>query len=83
MSPAVTASWLRRMPVAEELDGRAAGAFGLTAPFWVAAVAVAVVAMLAWRLFTPGRLTTEAESSVNRVASGSPGLHQSEKPKSR
>jgi MFS family permease len=40
------------------LGGLLARAFGLTAPFWVAAVAVAVVAILAWRLFTPGRLTT-------------------------
>ena len=45
--------------------------FGLTAPFWVAAAAVAVVAILAWRLFTPGRLTTEAEASANRAKSGS------------
>jgi MFS family permease len=36
--------------------GLLARGFGLTAPFWVAAAAVAVVAMLAWRLFTPGRL---------------------------
>jgi MFS family permease len=65
------------------MGGLLARAFGLTAPFWVAAVAVAVVAMLAWRLFTPGHLTTEAGSSVNRVASGSPGLHQGEKPEFR
>jgi MFS family permease len=38
------------------LGGLLARGFGLTAPFWVAAGAVAVVAMLAWRLFTPGRL---------------------------
>ena len=36
--------------------------FGLTAPFWVAAAAIAVVAVLAWRLFTPGHLTTEQKS---------------------
>jgi MFS family permease len=40
--------------------GLLARGFGLTAPFWVAAAAVAVVAMLAWRLFTPGRLTADA-----------------------
>jgi MFS family permease len=39
--------------------GLLASAFGLTAPLWVAAVAVAVVALLAWRLFTPGRLSAE------------------------
>jgi hypothetical protein len=39
----------------------------------VAAAAVAVVAILAWHLFTPGHLTTEAGSSVNHVESGSPG----------
>jgi hypothetical protein len=33
--------------------------FGLTAPFWVAAAAIGLVAVLAWRLFTPGRLTAE------------------------
>jgi MFS family permease len=37
--------------------GLLARGFGLTAPFWVAAAAIAVVAALAWRLFTPGRLT--------------------------
>lgn len=56
------------------VGGLLARAFGLTAPFWVAAAAVAVVAMLAWHLFTPGHLTTEAGSSVNRVESGSLGL---------
>jgi Na+/melibiose symporter-like transporter len=40
--------------------GLLARGFGLTAPFWVAAAAVAVLAMLAWRLFTPGHLTTRA-----------------------
>lgn len=39
--------------------------FGLTAPFWVAAAAVAVVAMLAWRLLTPGHLTTEAAPAAS------------------
>ena len=53
------------------VGGLLARGFGLTAPFWVAAVAVAVVAILAWRLFTPGRLTTEAEASANRAESGS------------
>ncbi len=42
--------------------------FGLTAPFWVAAVAIGLVAMLAWRLFTPGRLT--AEPSASRAGLG-------------
>lgn len=50
--------------------GLLARGFGLTAPFWVAAAAVAVLAMLAWRLFTPGRLTTQAAASVNPVTSG-------------
>jgi MFS family permease len=49
--------------------GLLARGFGLTAPFWVAAAAIAVVAMLAWRLFTPGHLTTEPAATVNRVAS--------------
>jgi Na+/melibiose symporter-like transporter len=53
------------------VGGLLARGFGLTAPFWVAAAAVAVVAILAWRLFTPGRLTTEAEASANRAESGS------------
>jgi MFS family permease len=53
------------------LGGLLASEFGLTAPFWVAAAAVAVVAILAWRLFTPGRLSTEAAASVNRERSGS------------
>jgi MFS family permease len=52
------------------LGGLLARGFGLTAPFWVAAAAVAVVAILAWRLFTPGRLTTEAAASANRAESG-------------
>jgi MFS family permease len=47
------------------LGGLLARAFGLTAPFWVAAAAVAVVAILAWRLFSPSRLTTEAAAIVN------------------
>jgi MFS family permease len=50
--------------------GLLARGFGLTAPFWVAAAAVAVVAMLAWRLFTPGHLTTEPGNGVNPVKSG-------------
>jgi predicted MFS family arabinose efflux permease len=49
--------------------GLLARGFGLTAPFWVAAAAVAVIAMLAWRLFTPAHLTTDPAASVNRVAS--------------
>jgi MFS family permease len=53
------------------LGGLLASEFGLTAPFWVAAAAVAVVAILAWRLFTPGRLTTKAAASVRRERSGS------------
>ena len=36
--------------------GLLARGFGLTAPFWVAAAAIAVVAAAAWRLFTPARL---------------------------
>ena len=40
--------------------GLLARGFGLTAPFWVAAAAVAVVAVLAWRRFTPATLTTQA-----------------------
>jgi len=32
---------------------------------------VNIVAMLAWRLFTPGRLTTETEESVHPLKSGS------------
>lgn len=61
------------------VGGLLAREFGLTAPFWVAAVAVAVVAILAWHLFTPGRLTTEAEASANRAESGTRG--QSEIPR--
>jgi MFS family permease len=52
--------------------GLLARGFGLTAPFWVAAVAVAVLAMLAWRLFTPSQLTGEAPASVNHAKIGSP-----------
>lgn len=47
--------------------GLLARQFGLTAPFWAAAAAVAVVAFLAWRLFTPGRLTTEAAASASHA----------------
>jgi MFS family permease len=49
------------------LGGLLARGFGLTAPFWVAAAAIAVIATLAWRLFTPGHLTAEAAPSVDRV----------------
>jgi len=49
------------------VGGLLARGFGLTAPFWVAAAAIAVIAMLAWRLFTPGHLTAEAAPSVDRV----------------
>lgn len=49
--------------------GLLARGFGLTAPFWVAAVAVAVLAMLAWRLFTPGRLTPQPAASASRANS--------------
>ena len=45
--------------------GLLAREFGLTAPFWVAAAAVAVAATLAWRLFTPGHLTTEAAATAS------------------
>lgn len=65
------------------VGGLLARAFGLTAPFWVAAAAVAVVAILAWHLFTPGHFTTEAGSSVNHAESGWLGLLQGEKPESR
>jgi MFS family permease len=47
--------------------GLLARGFGLTAPFWVAAAAVAVVAILALRLFTPGRLATEAAASASHA----------------
>jgi MFS family permease len=50
--------------------GLLARGFGLAAPFWVAAVAVAVVAMLAWRLFTPGHLTAEPATSASRAGPG-------------
>lgn len=50
--------------------GLLARAFGLTAPFWVAALAIAIVAMLAWRLFTPGRLTAEPPASASRAGPG-------------
>jgi MFS family permease len=45
------------------VGGLLARGFGLTAPFWMSAVAIAVLATLAWRLFTPGHLTTEAAAS--------------------
>jgi MFS family permease len=47
--------------------GLLARGFGLTAPFWVAGAAVAVVAILALRLFTPGRLATEAAASASHA----------------
>jgi MFS family permease len=50
--------------------GLLARGFGLTAPFWVAAVAIAVVAMLAWRLFTPAHLTAEPAASASRARPG-------------
>lgn len=34
-------------------------AFGITAPFWVAFVAMTVMTALAWRVMTPARLTSE------------------------
>jgi len=49
--------------IGSRMGGLLARGFGLTAPFWVAAVAVAVAAMLAWRLFTPSHLTTQAAAS--------------------
>ena len=52
--------------------GLLAGGFGLTAPFWVAAAAVAIVATLAWRLFTPSHLTTEAAAARVSRARRSP-----------
>jgi len=48
--------------------GLLARQFGLTAPFWVAAAAIAVVAMLAWRLFTPGHLTAQAAAASESLA---------------
>jgi MFS family permease len=39
------------------MGGLLARGFGLAAPFWVAGAAVAVLATLAWRLFTPDHLT--------------------------
>jgi MFS family permease len=42
------------------VGGLVAREFGLTAPFWAGAVTMAVVAMLAWRLFTTDHLTAEA-----------------------
>jgi MFS family permease len=57
------------------LGGVLAREFGLTAPFWVAAAAVAVVAILAWRLFTPGHLTTEAAQGTRAAPAGVPDLH--------
>jgi hypothetical protein len=47
--------------------GLLAHGFGLAAPFWVTAVAVAVVAMLTWRLFTPGHLTAGPAASPATV----------------
>lgn len=44
--------------------------FGLTAPFWVAAVAIAVVAMLAWRLFTSDRFATDAGVDMSGAVRG-------------
>jgi MFS family permease len=52
--------------------GLLARGFGLTAPFWVAAAAVAIVATLAWRLFTPSHLTTEAAAARVSRARRSP-----------
>jgi Na+/melibiose symporter-like transporter len=48
--------------------GLLARQFGLTAPFWVAAAAVAILAMLAWRQFTPGHLTTDAAAASESLA---------------
>ena len=48
--------------------GLLARQFGLTASFSVAAAAIAVVAMLAWHLFTPGHLTTEAAAADESLA---------------
>ena len=55
------------------MGGLLARGFGLTAPFWVAAVAVAVVAVRAWRLFTPSHLTTQAAATA-RPAAGCPRI---------
>ena len=51
--------------------GLLARGLGLTAPFWVAAVAIAVLAMLAWRLFSSDRLAAEAGAGMSPVQSGS------------
>jgi predicted MFS family arabinose efflux permease len=53
------------------VGGLLAREFGLTAPFWVAAAAIAVVAMLAWRLFSADRLIAETGASVSPVKSRS------------
>lgn len=49
------------------LGGVLARAFGITAPFWVAAVAIALLAVVAWRLFTPARLAAEQEQAPSAV----------------
>jgi len=53
--------------------GLLARGFGLTAPFWLAAGAIAVVAVLAWRLFTPGRIATDATACA-RLSPEAPGV---------
>lgn len=45
------------------VGGLLARGFGLTAPFWVAAAGIAVIATLAWHVFTPSHLTSEAAAS--------------------
>jgi MFS family permease len=53
--------------------GLLARGFGLTAPFWVAAAAVAVLVLLAWHLLTPGHLTTEGPATASHADPGAPG----------
>jgi MFS family permease len=55
--------------------GLLARGFGLTAPFWLAAAAIAMVAVLAWRLFTPGRITTDATACA-RLSPEAPVMHK-------
>ena len=45
--------------------------FGLAAPFWVAAAVIAVLAVLAWRVFTSDQFTTVATASTSPVKSDS------------
>ncbi len=46
------------------LGGVLARQVGITTPFWVAAAAIAVLAVFAWRRFTPARLTATSEEAT-------------------